>query len=125
MTDKTINKTIELAKAYGMIDSRMKRVMGEIVFLSRDEADVAGAKVRNAGFEFLITPDVDPDDPDIAFAMIWKDCEATDEDRALADFSSAVNAVIALPNNLVDYVSVVSLDHVPTHFSDYGELLTD
>ncbi len=106
------------------------RVMGEVVILTRDEAKTIGAKLRAAGFEFLITGDID-EGCGTAFVMIWKDRSDLDTsltpgtaayaDYVVSQFIAAVNAVIAQPNNSVDCIGIVRPDHVPTYFGDYGE----
>ncbi len=119
----------------------MQRVMGEAVFLTRD-AKTIGAKLRAAGFEFLITADIDKvvaehllklapgmRDCGTAFVMIWKDRSDSDtslepwaayEDYVFSQFIAEVNAIIPQPN-LVDCIGIVRPDHVPAYFGDYGE----
>jgi hypothetical protein len=97
------------------------RAMGEIVFLTPNEAEAVGRKLYDAGFEFKITDDVDDCSDDTRFMMIWRDYEEEDEDRAVAVFDATVNEVIAQPRNFVDCVGVVAPDHVPASFSDYGD----
>ena len=101
----------------------MMRIMGELVFLDgRDEAEVIGAKLRAAGFEFKITDDVDECSQATVFMMVWRDVEASNADRALDEFSDAVNAVTVPFNqhHKVDCCGFVPPDHVPARFGDHG-----
>jgi hypothetical protein len=102
----------------------IKRVMGELVFTTPDEAETVGAKFKAAGFEFKITSDVDEYDVGVRFMMIWRDYDAERApDRILAEFRAVTNAVIAQNLSYPDYVDLVGFvrpDHVPARFSDYG-----
>jgi hypothetical protein len=104
----------------------MMRIMGELVFLhGRDEAEVIGAKLRAAGFEFKITDDVDDCSEATVFMMVWRDVgdvEAANADRALDEFRDAVNAVTVPFNqhHKVDCWGFVPPDHVPARFGDHG-----
>jgi hypothetical protein len=99
------------------------RIMCEVIFINgEDEAKAARDKLKAAGFELMVSNH--PDDVDecsdlTKFGMIWKDYDSnTNTHRAVREFGTAVDAVCFF---CTDCIGFVDPQHVPTHYSDFGE----
>ncbi|HEV3158535.1 MAG TPA: hypothetical protein VGZ89_00925 [Xanthobacteraceae bacterium] len=103
-------------RRYSVTTDNKRRILGELVFLYGDaEVEAAGSKLRNAGFYFKITDDVDQCSDATRFMILWRDeLDPTDaDDLAVKRFEGDVEALIG---ELADNVGVVEPDFVPAHF---------
>ena len=83
------------------------------------EAAAAGAKLRAAGFELVITDDVDEYSDDTRFMMLWMDKPPGESEES--DVMEFVDYVGALIGETPDTVGIVTPDHVPTKFGDWPQ----